>query len=87
VVLGRDREYLSQAKITLKISEFIQNRVFNMISEISCNVTATHRDMHKRRFMGRGRVALALADGLIPRPEINPICIGYRNSTDGNQDE
>jgi hypothetical protein len=60
VVLWHRLDDLSQAKIALKISEFIQNHVFNMLSDICCNLTANHRDMHKRPFMGGGRVTLAL---------------------------
>jgi hypothetical protein len=60
VVLWHGVDGLSQAKIALKISEFLQNHVFNMLSHICCNLTANHRDMHKRPFMGRGRVDLAV---------------------------
>jgi hypothetical protein len=45
VVLCRSGVYLSQAKIALKIPELIQNHAFNMISAISCNITANHRDI------------------------------------------
>jgi hypothetical protein len=53
VVLCRRRDYLFQAQIRLKITEFIQNHFFNMISDVPCNITANKRDMHKRPFLGR----------------------------------
>jgi hypothetical protein len=66
VVLWHPRDDLSQAKIALKISEFIKNHVFNMLSDISGNLTANHRDMHKRPFGARGRVALYIYRANIP---------------------